>query len=368
MADYDHKAFLTERSHQQAPASNAAGHRGRLCAARTGKWRCPLPALVPAVASLLLVLLPASAQAGAHDSITCGAQITQSITLTSNLTCTGTALTIEAPIPITVDLGGHTVTSTAAPASACRDAPTIIVTIPSRGVTVQDGRIRGNGAAVCDQFSRGNIYQNLVFDGAGWESAQIDTHPTIRDNRFINGAGVVIVKDDTVTIEDNQFLGGPADKTAIFASFNVSGTFSGNRITGYGVGLDLGDFFTFPRTVAGNTVSGAGIGIRTAAFTRLGTISGNRVAGSSGDGILIIGPAFSPIVGTISGNTAVGNGGDGIDYQLASPGAAITFADNVARGNAGHGIVAPAGAIDGGGNVASGNGTDPQCVNLVCST
>ncbi len=330
--------------------------------------KCRLSALFAGLVGLMLWIAPA-AHAGPQSNITCGAEITQSITLTHNLTCTGTALTIEASTPITVDLGDHTVTSTAPLGSACRDAPTIVVTIPSRGVTVQDGWIRGNGAAVCDEFSQGNIYQNLVFDGAGWESAQIDTHPTIRNNRFIHGAGVAVERADTVTVEDNLFLAGPTDKAAISTGVLVAGVFSGNMIIGYGVGLDLGDFEgVFSRTVANNTVLGGGIGIHIEPTATLGTISGNRVVGNKGDGILASPRIFSAQQqqGTVSGNIALGNGGNGIEDQSPAAGPVI-FAGNVARGNGGHGIVAPSGAIDGGANLASGNRTDPQCVNLVCA-
>jgi Right handed beta helix region len=49
-------------------------------------------------------------------------------------------------------------------------------------VTLQDGRIGGDGAAVCN----GNflsLYQNLIFNGADWENGPItDSNPTIRDN------------------------------------------------------------------------------------------------------------------------------------------------------------------------------------------
>jgi Right handed beta helix region len=232
-------------------------------------------------------------------------------------------------------------------------------------VTLQDGRIGGNGAAVCN-LGYGDIFQDLIFDGADWQNYGTDNHPIIRDNRFIHGAGVSHLQDNTVTVEDNQFLAGPTDKTAISTYVYVAGVFSGNIITGYGVGLDLGDFGgVFSRIVTNNRIFGAGIGIYVEAYSgALGTISGNQVAGDSGDGILI-GPAFGNPQGMISGNIAVGNGGNGIEAQ--SPGGAVTFTDNVAIGNAGYGIVAPAGAVDGGGNRASGNGSTPQCVNLVCS-
>lgn len=261
------------------------------------------------VVALVLWMAP-SAQAGTQSSITCGAQIMQSIVLTSNLTCAGTALSIgsmsSSSAPITVNLGGHTVTSTAAVGGGlCPEGMTIRMDMFGR-VTLENGRIRGNGVGVCD-LSFVNIYQNLVFDGADLFGGN-DNYSTVRDNRFVHGAGVIF-GENTVTVEDNLFIAGPADKTAVLGGY-VAGVFSGNKVTGYGVGFDLADTFGLPRTVANNTVLGAGIGIRVESETGFGAISGNLVAGNSGDGILVSMPlGGGAFAGTMSGNIAVGNGG-----------------------------------------------------------
>jgi parallel beta-helix repeat protein len=80
---------------------------------------------------------------------------------------------------------------------------------------------------------------------------------------------------------------------------------------------------------------------------------------SNADGIFV--GAFT--AGTIvRGNHAHGNDGDGIEVQ----GTATRITDNTADDNGDFGIDAVAGVIDGGGNVASGNGNPVQCRNVFC--
>jgi len=72
----------------------------------------------------------------------------------------------------------------------------------------------------------------------------------------------------------------------------------------------------------------------------------------------------NPIGGSlIANNTTNGNLADGISVG----GEGHTIANNAAYNNAAFGIRAAAGNIDGGGNVASGNGEPLQCVGVVCT-
>ena len=80
---------------------------------------------------------------------------------------------------------------------------------------------------------------------------------------------------------------------------------------------------------------------------------------SAGDGIFV-GPFTADTV--VRGNHAHGNAGDGIEVQ----GVETRITDNTANGNGDFGIDAVAGVIDGGGNVASGNGNPVQCRNVFC--
>jgi parallel beta-helix repeat protein len=64
----------------------------------------------------------------------------------------------------------------------------------------------------------------------------------------------------------------------------------------------------------------------------------------------------------VRGNHAHGNDGDGIEVQ----GTETRITDNTADANGDFGIDAVAGVIDGGGNMASGNGNPLQCRNVFC--
>jgi parallel beta-helix repeat protein len=78
---------------------------------------------------------------------------------------------------------------------------------------------------------------------------------------------------------------------------------------------------------------------------------------SAGDGIFVGALTAGTIV---RGNHAHGNDGDGIEVQ----GTETRITDNTADANGDFGIDAVAGVIDGGGNMASGNGNPLQCRNV----
>jgi Right handed beta helix region len=101
----------------------------------------------------------------------------------------------------------------------------------------------------------------------------------------------------------------------------------------------------------------------------------NDVAENGNDGIATSDSTARAIVG----NTASRNGGDGIDIR-DTPGFAQFYlvAANLADRNGGHGIMAcirnfdsgnlcEGGFVDGGGDAAKHNATEPQCVNIACA-
>ena len=107
-----------------------------------------------------------------------------------------------------------------------------------------------------------------------------------------------------------------------------------------------------------------------------GTIAGNVVRQSPGAGIDL--DSSSPAGLSITGNRVIENHGDGI---IVGPGVvpdpppwpagSVTFRGNVAVDNGGHGFnlqpTAPDAITDGGGNIAVGNGLDPQCIGIACT-
>jgi len=118
-------------------------------------------------------------------------------------------------------------------------------------------------------------------------------------------------------------------------------------------------------SITGNAIDGGGIAIDGVESLGLGQppplISGNYISSAPGDGIFAQRRHFS-LNPTISDNVLVGNGGDGIHVENPVQ---VTVGGNVAVANAGFGIEA-LGAIDGGGNLASGNGNPLQCVGVSC--
>jgi hypothetical protein len=87
----------------------------------------------------------------------------------------------------------------------------------------------------------------------------------------------------------------------------------------------------------------------------------NVVQGTlGGDGIVV--SADSPGA-VLEKNKSFENADDGIDVDNPT----TTLTKNVANDNADLGIEAIPGAIDGGGNKASGNGNPAQCVGVACS-
>ncbi|HZJ06876.1 MAG TPA: DNRLRE domain-containing protein [Nocardioidaceae bacterium] len=105
--------------------------------------------------------------------------------------------------------------------------------------------------------------------------------------------------------------------------------------------------------------TGIGIELGTGAFEN--HVVGNTANANSQTGISLEGEADPGLGNLIEGNTASANRVDGIFAAMGGH----TITANVARDNAGWGISA-LGSIDGGGNLASGNGQRAQCSGVVC--
>ena len=120
--------------------------------------------------------------------------------------------------------------------------------------------------------------------------------------------------------------------------------------------------------LAGNTASGNGVGILLDSGADQNEVRGNEASGNAGgDGFGII--VFESTGNLLADNVANANDADGIRIEEEEPGAGAgnTLTRNVASRNGGHGIVAVAGTIDGGGNRARANATPPDCVGVACS-
>jgi parallel beta-helix repeat protein len=86
----------------------------------------------------------------------------------------------------------------------------------------------------------------------------------------------------------------------------------------------------------------------------------NIVTGSRGDGIEVQWQTTGTL---LTKNQTSSNGDDGIDVDSTS----ATLTKNLAVSNGDLGIEAVVGVVDGGGNMAAGNGNPLQCTGVVCT-
>ncbi|TDD29679.1 DNRLRE domain-containing protein [Kribbella turkmenica] len=110
--------------------------------------------------------------------------------------------------------------------------------------------------------------------------------------------------------------------------------------------------------------TGSGISVSGDSFRN--RILANTAIATGADGISIVGEALDangdPAGGNlVQGNTAHSNLGDGV-----STAAGHTLTGNLTHNNAAYGIQAAEPNVDGGGNVANGNGNPEQCAGVVC--
>ena len=322
----------------------------------------------------------AVAAAPGTGSPTCGTEIQASVTLHADLTCSGPVLLIGGSTggaaPVVVNLGRHTVRSTT--------GTTTLLMTGGDGltpVTVDNGTVVPPPDGVAVQAPGGPA---VTFHGMTFRGNVITTFvsSTFDRDRFLSGAG--LYGDSTVaTVRHSHFEGTATDRFAISLGFTEA-TVTDSTIDGYGVGILLSDFegrADFER----NRISGAGTGIEMDYGANPGVISGNRVVGSTGDGILLgqgsgIGsPGGEPPGLFVSGNVVSGNGGDGIHVDpvpvlaYGDFGIDVTLTGNRTLDNARYGIESPGDipalnvtVVDGGGNRARGNGETPQCLNVAC--
>ena len=301
------------------------------------------------VAGLAMGVLPTTS---AQASVGCGAVITASTTIASDLSCTsGDGLVITAS-GITVDLKGHAILGSPGTVAAIRINPGV------HGVTVQNGTLVGFDYGVVVDSADDNRITNLrVFaleQGvllANSENNLIDKNVVsaqYRDGIKVDGNGNRIIQNKVT----NSAFGVSVSNgsTGNVVSQNV---LSGNR--DFGVAVFDGAGTT---AITRNTVSGSAIGISVKGGATMTTVAQNTVSGAGEDGI---GIAFDSNRTLVSQNSSFGNGDDGIDVRSSE----TTIIKNKTYGNGDAGIVAIAGVTDGGGNVAYDNGT--PCSGVVCA-
>jgi hypothetical protein len=341
--------------------------------------------------------------AGTPQQVTCGAHLTASTTLTTDLFCPqGNGLTLDRAI--TLNLGGHRLIGPGA-----GTARSTGVTLAPGGGSIVNGQLQGWETAVSgdsfgfDTMGRAQLTQ-LTVTGNGTGASVAGMKLTVSKSKFLHNSGGVFGFFAQIDIHESAFLGdGASDGGAWYLTIDRSvldGTGSteasatcsesGLTITNSVVknyALPAGGWDCGGAVLTGNTFSGNKVGFRSthdletppnasAPGERIvnNTFTGNGIGVDSGVSGRIAGNTFSAnqtgLITTgllslsVSENTFSHNKSSGL-HATSAPGVAI--GRNVATHNGRYGIYAPH-ATDAGGNVAVGNGAAPQCVGVRCAT
>jgi hypothetical protein len=258
--------------------------------------------------------------------------IVASTTLTANVTnCPGNGLVIGAA-NVTLNLNGHTISGTGLGVG---------VLGTYTGFTVTNGSIEGFATGVSIDCFNGPC----TFTTNG---VPLPVN-TVRSLRIFNNGDGILEFDAGSTVIAHNVIHNNTGYCAVCLFLDQQGNVSANQI-----------------------YANAGIGIARTVDS-YGEISGNLIRNNGSTGISLVETG-----GAVTNNQVLNNNGDGI-YTADLEGdffRAYRITSNTADGNAGHGIVAldeddntstlPS-VEDGGGNVATENGLNPQCINIVCA-
>ncbi|MFL5343188.1 MAG: NosD domain-containing protein [Hyalangium sp.] len=385
--------------------------------------RCERALVAMAVGMATFLARGAIAKSGgagesASGDLHCGDTITTSTRLTHDLACPGAevpALRI-AGTGVVLDLGGHTVRHTGPEAGLSEG---IAVLADS---TVKNGTIRGfdlgyvvdydavhlpehvwlsrlvfleNGDAIYNRSSNATFTLTdsvLIGNGVGMGSEQDASRGAfeVRSSLFIDNRLALTANSHTVDVSYSTFSRNESviwcpDGSVSFTSSVITQNTVVGQITvgefGYGV-CNVASFTNtvisrngalapssqpawepFNLVLHGSRVIDNGNGL--VGKARTVDVQGNIFRGNEG-GLTLAEPAeflVPTLSGTVSGNRFQRNRGTGLLVTTAST---LTVSGNTAIDNTGWGIFAP-GVIDGGGNVARGNGAG-NCLGVACAS
>jgi large repetitive protein len=307
----------------------------------------------------LLLLAFASPANATH--VACGELLTTTTTLDGDITCgegQQTGLFIGAD-NITLWMEGHSITSTST-------TPGVGIQGDVSGVDIRgNGRISGFFYGVNLRGSDNNVRRLTIAAESGGTGITMSGNRSYAYRNVVDGrlaqfeAGIYLSGDDAYawgnTVQEGGFAGAittVGDNPRVVV--NTVSCEERNADT-YGVRTPL---YTTSALVWGNTVTGCNRGIfdsnsntdgSGAARLRFNEATGNNVGLYIFDNRAIAGR-----------NTANNN----FDTGIWSGAAGTRIQNNTANNNTNYGIFAADGTVDGGGNTATGNGTN--CVNVAC--
>ena len=291
-----------------------------------------------------LCVLPAQSPA---SHVACGDVIVEETVLDEDLTCAGNVGLTLGGDNFTLHLNQHTITG---PGADVEGSDGIADDGTARsGVVVRGGTITGFQDGVDLDASNSELKGLQIVAGAVGASVRGDDNFIYRvTTDFAGFSGIEAIGDNSY-LWGNTVLGTPEDGIVVDGQnprviLNTVDTcvFDGLIVVGYTEGI-----------VARDTVSGCDIGI---------SPSGNNLRLQRNDtpenliGIFVDDPSA-----IVRWNNSSGNGETGI--VIGQPGASLN--NNTANDNGQIGIDAVLGTIDGGGNIATGNGVE-NCLGVAC--
>jgi hypothetical protein len=362
--------------------------------------------VLSAVSALIVALVPAMPAHAAEPG--CGDTITEDLTLTTDLTCTGTGLRLGAG-GLTIDLGGHILSGSGVGFGVTGDGYAVTVkngTIRNFEVGINPGSHGPGGSRAISYVSdvtiretdygvggylgggtgqvevarstfrdtrstavsvyRGEVTQS-TFIGNRW--AIYGTYQSVSSSVFIRNDLAIRCGNGGLDVASSVFIDNPESVHAQVCGVRIRDSkFRGGAVT---VNVDNGSGFGLD--VQGSTFSDAAIGLLVSGLGRL-VIADNVFRQNAASGLVVQRVPFdSPSSGTVMGNSFEANGaapGEYVDPSGSPLTSGVwvnggTLTGNVAVRNAGHGIEAY-NVVDGGGNTARANGAEPQCIGVVC--
>ena len=353
---------------------------------------------IPAIIAVA-VLLPAPVAAAAPP-VACGDTISANVRLSTDLICEGPVGLSLSP-GVTLDLGGHTLKG------AGRESGTAISVLTGDGtvldlpIAVRNGSLAAWTTGV-DSYSGGGTvdFRKMRVTDVTTALGGIGITYNVRDSRFTDNDSGVLVLFGSVSVLRSTFVRNRQAVTlAGSGTLTVSGSVFRDNAEAVGcseviLNVSRSTFLRNERAISGWWCEGAKIADNN--FTANGVayhdewgpgdgrdeLRGNRFVGNdtavstqvsvylrsntffgNDTGLRAVDypePLFAEVV-ELDRNKFRGNG-DAVYIEIDA-----RIRSTSAIGNRGYGIYAPR-AIDLGGNIARGNGIEPQCTGVVCRT
>lgn len=249
------------------------------------------------------------ARSSAAQAVSCGAVVTTSVTLTSDLDCPLSGAISAGANNIVINLNGH----------------------------LLQGNDNGNGVGVSG-------FSGVTIENGTVETFNFGVGATNAPNLHIIGMRIISNSTDGIAVGLSTGLVISGNLVESNTSQNISASDDTATITG------------------NRSVNAGAAGIMVASVTTA-TVTSNVTNNNGTQGIDITGMA----AGSVTSNISDGNGSDGIDVTASGnqPKPVVSVAHNRASFNTALGFNVDF-VVDGGGNVVQANGNAKQCIYLSC--